>query len=152
MLPANPNRVPGLEQDPSIVGVALQILGPGVGAWLSDEHGVMHFHDTGANGPKRRMRFRVMVEPAPPVRCIAGANWTDPVALPERDPRRTFQLVENIITDGLSSQQFPCGNGKLVDCLLEVIRTQRENHLWEAIDFHGIPASATLKQGDMVPY
>ncbi|MCC6507706.1 MAG: hypothetical protein IT423_01260, partial [Pirellulaceae bacterium] len=131
----------------SVAAIALQIVGYGVQAWLGNEHGIMHFVDTNASGPKRRQRFRVVVEPQRLLDVTLNTNWTEPSGQPERDPRRTFNLAENLVYDGLTMLEQPCSQSKLVDCLIEAIRNDREALLWSAIDFAGIPPSATL-QGD----
>lgn len=140
-----PNSNAWSAKDSSLVGVALQLTGFGIQAWLGNEAGVMHFLDTGAAGAKRRQRFRVDVELHRLVNVQLTSNWQEPVASPQRDPRRIFNLSENLISDGLTSEVIACGQSKLLDCMIETIRQDREQNLWSAIDFQGIPANATLQ-------
>ncbi len=79
-----------LEADASISGVALHFHGNGVLARLGNEHGIMHFIDTGTTGPKRRQRFRVAVEEARMIDIDMPSNWTEQGTTPLRDPRRAF--------------------------------------------------------------
>ena len=128
-----------LENDPSVAGVAVHVCGQGVLARLGNEHGVMHFIDTSTTGPKRRQRFRVVVEEGRLIDLSLPTNWTEQVTSPLRDPRRTFQLVENAIIDGLTGREMPCGNSKMLECLLQSINDDREAQIWETIDFEGYP-------------
>jgi len=131
--------------DPSVVGIAMQLTGVGVQAWLGNESGVMHFIDSTAAGPKRRQRFRVVVEPHSLSSVRLGKNWQESAAMPDRDPRRTFNLTDNLVIDGLSNDVVACGQSKHLDCLMAAIRYDRERLLWAAVDFTGIPAAARLR-------
>lgn len=131
--------------DATVAGVALQLSGFGVHAWLGNEFGVMHFIDANAASPKRRQRFRVQIVQHRLIEVPLAQNWPEPVAMPERDPRRTFNLAENLIFDGLSLETMTCGQSRQLDCLIEAIRRDRERELWAAVDFTGIPAAATLQ-------
>lgn len=144
---------PWLDNDHSIAGVALGLNGQGVLARLGNEYGVMHFIDTGASGPKRRQRFRVAVEESRLLDINMPTNWPEQVAPPLRDPRRTFQQVENTIVDGLTGQEISCGNSKMLDCLIQAINDEREAQIWEAIGYEGTPYGATLVAGDIpIPF
>lgn len=131
--------------DGSTLGVALQLSGFGISAWMSNEWGVVHFLDANPNAGKRRLRFRVVVEQHRLIEVQLPQHWPEPVAIPDRDPRRTFNLAENVIVDGLSSETIACGHSKQLECLIESIHRDRERELWAAVDFTGIPASATLQ-------
>lgn len=138
------NSDPWLESDPSIAGIALHLRGQSILARLGNEHGVMHFIDTSVSGPKRRQRYRVAIEEMRLVDINMPTNWTELQSPPERDPRRTFQQVENTIVDGLTGQATPCGNSKMLDCLIQAINDDREAQIWDAIEFEGIPYGASL--------
>ncbi|MGN6544450.1 MAG: AAA family ATPase, partial [Aureliella sp.] len=133
-----------LNAEPSVSGIAMQLGGFGIQGWLSNEVGIIHFLDSGG-GPKRRLRFRVMLEQHRLVDVQLGQSWQEPVALPERDPRRTFHQVDNTIVDGLTGETITCPQSKQLDCLIDAIGRDRERQLWSAIDFTGIPAGATLQ-------
>ncbi len=139
-----------LENDPSIAGIALCIRGSSVLARLGEEHGIMHFIDTAASGPKRRLRYRVAVEESRLLDINLPSNWAEPAASPLRDPRRTFQQVENAIVDGLTGQEIPCGNSKMLDCLVQAINDEREAQIWLAIGYEGTPYGATLVAEELV--
>ncbi len=134
------------QADQTVGGVALQFSGQGIQAWLNNEVGVMHFYDAGAAGAKRRQRVRVMVETGRVVDVHMPANWQDAASDPQRDPRRTFSVQENLIIDNLSGESRSYSNTDQLLQLIEAIRQDRERVLWEAIDYHGIPAEATLQQ------
>ena len=140
-----------LQNDASIAGVALHFRGPGIIARLGNEHGVMHFIDTSANGPKRRIRFRVAIEEGRMIDLSMPTNWTEQPATPTRDPRRIFQHIEHTIVDGLTGTELPCGNAKMLDCLIQAINDQREAQIWQMIDFEGIPPRALLRGGGDPP-
>lgn len=141
-----------LENDASIAGVVLHMRGQGILARLGNEHGVMHFIDTSTTGPKRRQRYRVLVEEARVIDLNLPTNWTEHVASPLRDPRRAFHQVENTIVDGLTGRELTCGHSKMRECLIQAINDDREAQIWETIDFEGIPARATLAGEFEIPF
>ncbi len=132
------------ENDQTIAGVALTLRGTSILARLGNEHGIMHFIDSTLTGPKRRQRFRVMVEERRLSDINLPTNWTELTAPPNRDPRRTFQEVEHTITDGLTNNTIACGNAKMLDCLVQAINDEREAQIWETIGFEGTPPTTTL--------
>lgn len=131
--------------DSSVGGVAFQFSGAGIEAWFANEAGVMHLLDSGASGPKRRQRYRVVFEPGRLNNVRLGANWQEPASLPERDPRRTINLADSAITDALTGDVVACGQSKLVECLVAAIEHDHERQLWEAVGFTGLPAAARLQ-------
>ncbi len=139
-------------QPSSLIGFALQIHGDGVESWLENEHGVIHFFDTQAVGAKRRVRLRVHVFPGRLEAVELPGNWREPLAAPDRDPRRTFVVSAQQVTDN-SGHSVSYAQGKQSSALVSVIQQEHERSLWHAIGYTGVPQLAQLHNSDVeIPF
>ncbi|MEZ6137202.1 MAG: AAA family ATPase [Pirellulaceae bacterium] len=128
----------------STIGFAIQVFGAGVSSWLGDEYGVFHFIDTTETGSSRRQRFRVDVSTGRLSSQLLPHNWPEPIAQPDRDPRRMILLGTRTI-NGLHGLSVNYAQGKLVEGLVEIMKQEHEQALWRAIGYRGVPAEAQLR-------
>ncbi len=129
------------------LGFAIQIQGEGVGSWLENEGGILHFVDPRVAGAKRRIRIRVSVEECELADVKLASNWMEPIAVSELDPRRTFMMNTQTIQDPLG-EEVHWAQGKISEALLSLIRRAHEQALWRAIGFTDIPLAARIGFSD----
>lgn len=135
----------------TVAGFALQIRGEGVGSWLDDEHGMVHFFDSRESGAKRRNRFKVSVFEGRLLSIELPSNWLDPIVAPERDPRRIVHIATQEIVDAFG-KNTSYAQGKLSSALAQLIKDGHEQALWRAIGYQGIPREAQLLKELDVPF
>lgn len=135
----------------SSLGFVLQIRGEGVVSWLENEYGTVHFFDSKAAGPKRRVRIRVSVFSGRLLSIELPSNWKEPVSAPDRDPRRVFNLAENAISDN-QGRFNSYAQGKQAEALVRQIEQEHEQTLWSAIGYAGIPKDAQLREETDMPF
>jgi len=133
------------------LGFAIEFQGEGVGSWLENEAGIVHFVDPRAAGGKRRVRVRVTIEESKFLITRLASNWLEPLAAADRDPRRTFMMNSQTIQDPLG-EEFTWAQGKADETLLKMLRVEHEQALWRAIGFTEIPLSAQIYYGDAIPF
>ncbi len=124
-------------------GVALQFGGDGVGSWLEDEYGTIHFFDQRLTGAKRRVRLKLSAFEGKMHSIELPSDWLEPVSQPERDPFRLVNLSSQEIVDN-SGRTVSFAQGKLSTALAELITERHESALWCAIGYEGIPRDAQL--------
>jgi len=135
------------------VGVALEIRGEGVGNWLENEYGIVHFVDPRIAGAKRRLRVRVSVAFSSMAAIALPTNWLEPISSADRDPRRTFMMNMQTIQDpsqDVLSEDVSWTHGKPSEALVRLLRMDHERSLWRAIGFEPIPAGAQISNGEVV--
>ncbi len=150
---ASSGQASGATRRPNPCGLALQIQGMGVESSLEGEGGVIHFFDQAATGPKRRQRFRIQVFPQRLAEVALPADWREPVAANQPDPRRIVDWsMQTITSHSHISTNF--AQGKVAEGLLANIQQEHERELWLAIGYSAIPGTASLQySGDMeIPY
>lgn len=130
------------------LGFLMQLRGEGVSSWFEDEHGIFHFIDSRA-GNKKRIRARVSVYDFTYHNLLLPLNWLEPIAEPDRDPRRTFFMSTQTIQDR-NLEDVPWAQGKAHEALLQILRTSHENALWRAIAFEEIPIEAKIDSHDRI--
>lgn len=138
----------------SSVGFAMVIRGEGVGSWLENEHGIVHFVDPRIAGAKRRLRVRVSVALSSIATIPLPTNWLEPIASADRDPRRTFmmntQTIQEASQDDVQAEDVSWAHGKPSEALVKLLRMEHERSLWRAIGFEPIPAGAQISPKETV--
>ena len=135
------------------VGFALEIRGEGVGNWLENEYGIVHFVDPRIAGAKRRLRVRVSVAFSSVAAITLPTNWLEPISSADRDPRRSFIMTTQTIQDpsqDAHSDDVSWAHGKPSEALVKLLRMDHERSLWRAIGFEPIPASAQISSGEVL--
>lgn len=134
------------------VGFALEIGGEGVGNWLENEYGIVHFVDPRIAGAKRRIRVRVSIAFSSLATLTLPTNWLEPIATPDRDPRRTFMMNTQTIQDPAQDamdEDASWPHGKPSEALVKLIRIEHERTLWRSIGFEPIPAGAQISSSEL---
>ncbi len=134
------------------VGFAMEIRGKGVGNWLENEHGIVHFVDPRVAGAKRRVRVRISIYFDTLDVVGLPTNWMEPISSPERDPRRTFMMNSQTIQDPSQTlgEEITWVQGKPSEALAKLLRIEHEISLWRVIGFEPIPAAAQIRLGEVV--
>lgn len=134
-------EMPGFE---FALGFALHIRGEGVGTWLEEEHGVIHFFDPSAAGAKRRVRLRTSVFEGKLHSIELDDNWLEmSVSDSKRNHFRQFNLVEQTL-ENMAGHSIGFAKDKPAQALYALMQIEHESALWKAVGFYGIPFGARL--------
>lgn len=128
-----------------VLGFALHFRGEGVGVWLEEEHGVIHFFDPSTSGAKRRVRLRTSVFDGKLHSIELDENWLE-LSVPEssRNQMRQFNFAEQTL-ENMAGQSITFAKDKLADAMFELMKIEHESALWKAVGYHGIPVGARLR-------
>ena len=133
------------------LGFAIEVHGDGVGSWLENEAGIVHFVDPRESGAKRRIRVRINIEESKFAKMSLASNWLEPLAAADRDPRRTFMMHTQWIQSP-DGEEVSWAQGKASEALARLLRVEHEQALWRAIGFNEIPTSAQIYYGEAIPF
>jgi ATP-dependent Clp protease ATP-binding subunit ClpC len=134
---------------PSVIGFAIEVLDSAAAGWLGDEQGVIHFFDAAQSGNRRRTRYRTDILPSRFGNVTLPNNWPDPVATPDRDPRKLVSLSTQELS-GMHGVSLNFAQARLPEALVELMTIEHERALWAAIGYTGIPLEAQLSSSRLV--